>query len=83
MEHAHLLGTQGHWFWIVPLLFMIVMFFHVPAYGRLATSSHLCRPWAIQLLWTRSRFPFAPFVRDAGPDSRPALREWRNHQGAA
>ena len=26
MEHAHLLGTHGHWFWIVPFLFMIVMF---------------------------------------------------------
>ena len=26
MEHTHLLGTHGHWFWIVPLLFMIVMF---------------------------------------------------------
>jgi hypothetical protein len=26
MEHAHFLGTHGQWFWIVPLLFMIVMF---------------------------------------------------------
>jgi putative membrane protein len=25
MEHAHLFGTHGHWFWIVPILFMIVM----------------------------------------------------------
>jgi putative membrane protein len=26
VEHTHLLGTHGHWFWIVPILFMIVMF---------------------------------------------------------
>ena len=26
MEHTHLLGTHGHWFWILPMLFMIGMF---------------------------------------------------------
>ena len=26
MEHTHLLGTHGQWFWIVPIFFMIVMF---------------------------------------------------------
>ena len=26
MEHTHLLGTHGQWFWLVPLLFMIAMF---------------------------------------------------------
>lgn len=26
MEHTHLLGTHGHWSWIVPVFFMILMF---------------------------------------------------------
>jgi uncharacterized membrane protein len=26
MDHAHLLGTHGHWFWIVPIFFIILMF---------------------------------------------------------
>jgi putative membrane protein len=25
MYHAHFMGAPGHWFWIVPVLFMILM----------------------------------------------------------
>ncbi len=41
MEHAHLLGTHGHWFWIVPVLFMIVMF----VFGSFMCRSSNARRW--------------------------------------
>ena len=63
MEHAHLLGTHGHWSWLVPVLVMIVM---------MVFGSFLCRrmgAWRRRPAYAgRSRFDCCGATRDPRSD---------------